>query len=39
MNIEVVQDFSYNASKPPVFKKTGNNKHSNESVDDFALRN
>jgi hypothetical protein len=37
MNIEVIQDFTYNASKPP--RRLRNNKHSNESVDDFMPEN
>jgi hypothetical protein len=38
MNIEVIQDFTYNASKPPA-RRLRNNKHSNESVDDFMPEN
>jgi hypothetical protein len=34
-NIEVIQDFTYNASKPGS-RRLRNNKHPNESVDDFV---
>jgi hypothetical protein len=33
MNIEVIQDFTYNATTGS--RRLRNNKHSNESVDDF----